>query len=53
MSGWASVTHRFLVGVAGEVDLGGPVVDLVAGLAHGVVQDELVPHVAQRLRRHP
>lgn len=42
-------THRILVGVAGEVDLCGSLVDLVTCLSTGVIQDELVFYIAQNL----
>ena len=41
-----------LVGVAGEVDLSGSLVDLVTGLSVGVVQHNLVSHIAQDLGCH-
>lgn len=45
----AGETHRSPVGVAGEVDLCGSGVNVVAGLSARVVQDQLVPHVAEPL----
>lgn len=40
------------VRVAGEVDLSGSLVDLMAGVSVGVIQDELVSHVTQNLVCH-
>lgn len=45
-------THRMLVGVAGEVDLCGSLVNPMTRLSIGVVQDELVPHITQKLVCH-
>lgn len=45
-------THRFLVRVAGEVDLCGSLIDLMTRLSICVVQDYLVSYVAQDLVCH-